>query len=251
MVDKKIISSSELELALSKLSAARAKTEEATAALQHAIHRLEYTVIKAPFDGIVDRIPLKTGSLVNEGVLVTSISDISNMYAYFSISENEYLAFNKATQSTTIDENRAATLILSDGVEYKWKGKIETVVSEFNESTGSIAVRACFPNPENLLKHKATGKIRLTSSKVETLIVPQKAAFEIQDKNYVFVVGADNVVKMKSFVTTGRKDQFYIVSSGLSDGDRIVYEGIQNLKDGMKVVPRTLPLDSTGNLSAL
>jgi membrane fusion protein (multidrug efflux system) len=248
MVDKKILSKSELELSLSKFNAAKAKIDEAESAVDQAEHRLSYTVLCAPFDGVVDRIPLKSGSLVNEGVLITTVSDISTMHAYFNISENEYLAFNKTHDSAAIAENRVVGLLLSDGQMYNHNGKIETVVSEFNESTGSISIRASFPNPEALLKHNATGKIKLTSDKVQSLLLPQKAAFEIQDKHYVYLLGQDNVLKMKSFEPSGRYGQYYIVKSGLKQGDRIVYEGIQNLKEGMKIIPRMLASDS---LSAL
>jgi membrane fusion protein (multidrug efflux system) len=244
MVDKKIISQSELELSLSKYNAAKAKIDEAESAVQQAVHRLTYTVLCAPFDGVVDRMPLKSGSLVNEGALITTVSDIHTMNAYFNISENEYLAFSKTNDSDAIDENRVVKLLLSDGQIYNHKGKIETVVSEFNESTGSISVRASFPNPEALLKHRATGKIKLTSDKVHSLLLPQKAAFEIQDKNYVYLLGADNVLKMRSFEPSGRYGHYYIVKSGLKEGDKIVYEGIQNLKEGMKVVPHMLSADS-------
>ncbi len=250
MVDKKIISQSELELSLSKYNAAKAKIEEAESAVQQAAHRLTYTVLCAPFDGVVDRIPLKSGSLVSDGALITTVSDISAMYAYFNISENEYLAFSKTNDSDAIDENRVVALLLSDGQMYNYKGKIETVVSEFNESTGSISVRASFPNPESLLKHKATGKVKLTSDKAMSLILPQKAAFEIQDKNYVYILGNDNVIKMKSFEPSGRYGQYYIVKSGLKQGDRVVYEGIQNLKEGMKVIPHQAKADSATAVAA-
>ncbi|MBE2289817.1 MAG: efflux RND transporter periplasmic adaptor subunit [Chitinophagaceae bacterium] len=250
MVEKKIIAATELELAKSKLKAARARVEEAQSTLDHATHLLSYTVIRAPFDGVVDRIPLKTGSLVSEGTLITTVSDVNSVYAYFNISENEYLAFNKNDDPTTIDENKVATLILSDGTEYRHKGKIETVVSEFNENTGAISVRAAFPNPDHLLKHNATGKVKLVSGKVESLVLPQKAAFEIQDKNYVYVVGVDNVIKMRSFDPSGRYGQYYIVNSGLMAGDKIVFEGIQNLREGVKVIPRSLPVDSLPGIAA-
>lgn len=250
MVEKKIISATELELTKSKLKAARARVEEAQSNLDHATHLLSYTVIRAPFDGVVDRIPLKTGSLVSEGTLITTVSDVNSVYAYFNISENEYLAFNKNDDPTTIDENKVATLILSDGTEYGHKGKIETVVSEFNENTGAISVRAAFPNPDHLLKHNATGKVKLVSGKVESLVLPQKAAFEIQDKNYVYVVGPDNVIKMRSFDPSARYGQYYIVNSGLMAGDKIVFEGIQNLREGVKVIPRSLPVDSLPGIAA-
>ena len=245
MVEKKIIGQSELDLAYSKLKSAEAKAQEAESAVQHAIHRLSYTTIRAPFDGVIDRIPLKTGSLLDEGTLITTVSDISTMYAYFNISENEYLALSRDTDDNSMNEQKTASLVLSDGQQYPHSGHIETVVSEFNGNTGSISVRASFPNPEHLLKHKASGKVKLVEKTTASITVPQKATFEIQDKNYVFVLDANNVVKMKSFVPAGRTGDLYIVASGLKEGERVVYEGIQNIKEGMKVAPVSMPANTT------
>ena len=250
MVEKNVISQTEQELALSRVNAAKAKIEEAESALQNSQHRLSYTTICSPFDGIVDRIPLKTGSLISEGSLITSLSDISSMYAYFNISENEYLAYNREMTKDTLTEKRIVSLILSDGQEYDYKGKIETIVSEFDASTGSISFRAIFPNPKHLLKHKATGKVKLTANLEQAIFIPQKAAFEIQDKNYVFIVNDSNIVKMKNFIPAGRIGQYYIIKSGLSKGDRIVYEGIQNIREGIKVIPILLSQDSLSKIVA-
>ncbi len=239
LTDKNIVSKTELELAASKLKAAAARTEEAKSDLDNAVHKLSYTTVMAPFDGVVDRIPLKVGSLLSEGTLITSVSDISEMYAYFDVSENEYLAYKRALADSPM-EHSVVNLVLADGRNYEYTGKVETVVSEFDQNTGSISFRAKFPNPRHLLKHKATGKVKLASKVELALVVPQKSTFEIQDKNYVYVLDEANVVKMKSFVPSGRIDQYYIVESGLDAGDRIVYEGIQDLKEGMKVVPKQL-----------
>lgn len=238
LVDKKIVSQTELDLATSRLNAAVSRVEEVQSGLDIALHRLSYTVIRAPFDGVVDRIPLKAGSLVDEGTLMTSVSDISSMYAYFNISENEYLVFERARHSKKDKElNQSVSLILSDGKEYGHKGAVETVVSEFDGSTGSIAFRARFPNPEKLLKHNATGKIQLTTNIDAALVVPQKSVFEIQDKSFVFAVDKQDIVKMKHLETGDRINKYFVVRSGLEEGEVIVYEGIQNVKDGMKVKP--------------
>jgi membrane fusion protein (multidrug efflux system) len=247
LTDKNIVSRTELDLASSKLSAANARTEEARSELENAQHVLTYTKICAPFDGIVDRIPLKAGSLLSEGTLITSVSDISSMYAYFDVSENEYLRHNRKNAGAPM-AYRTADLILSDGQGYEYKGQVETVVSEFDESTGSISFRATFPNPKHLLKHKATGKVKLSSKVEDAVVVPQKATFELQDKNYVYILDRDNVIRMKSFVPSGRIEQNYIIKSGLNPGDRVVYEGIQDLKEGMKVNPR--PIASGGATAA-
>lgn len=251
LVDKNIVAKTELDLAAAKLQSARARTEEAQSAMQNATHRLSYTVIRAPFDGIVDRIDLKAGSLLNEGTLLTSVSDISKMYAYFDVSENEYLSYSRKMAKDGAEDHRSANLVLSDGQNYEYTGKIETVVSEFDANTGSISFRASFPNPRQMLKHRATGKIRLSTNVEQTLVIPQKASFEIQDKNYVYALDAANVVKMKSFVPSGRIDGYYIIKSGLRQGDRIVYEGIQDLREGMTVSPQTIPTDSLPLISAV
>lgn len=251
LVEKKIVSPSELQIANAKLRAIRARIDESQAALDHALTRLSYTNVKAPYDGVVDRIPLKIGSLLDEGTLITSISDISSVFAYFNISENEYLAYLRANAQKDHIENKVVRLILSDGKEYELPGNIETVVSEFNESTGSIAFRARFPNPNHLLKHGATGKVQLTSEVDDALLLPQKAVFEIQDKNYVYVLDNANKIHARSFIPKVRLGDFYVVESGLKSGERVVYEGIQNLKDGMTVSPHMVQADNPEKKSLL
>ncbi len=244
LVNKRILSSSELDVAKAKFAAQNARIEEARAALDHARARLAYTKIYAPYDGIIDRIPLKPGSLLEEGTLITSVSDISSVFAYFNISENEYLDYLRARPNGADTTDKTVHLVLSDGKQYEFSGQVETVVSEFQENTGSIAFRARFPNPQFLLKHGATGKIKLTNNVEEALVLPQKAAFEIQDKNYVFVVDKANKVKMRNFKPKARLGDFYIIESGLQEGETVVYEGIQNIKDGMQVSPAMVSQDS-------
>jgi membrane fusion protein, multidrug efflux system len=244
LVDKKVISETELELAKARQKAAHAKIEEARSAESNAKLKLSYTYIKSPFDGIIDRIPLKTGSLINEGSLLTTVSDLRSVYSYFNVSEAEYLEYIK-TRRQHPDRNTAEVqLILADGSVYKHPGKIETMEGEFDESTGSIAFRALFPNPSKLLKHGATGTVLLSNKVEDALLVPQKAVFEIQDKNYVFVVDTANKVAMKSFSPKARFSYFYIVDSGLAPKERIVYEGIQSLREGMHIQPQYIPMDS-------
>ncbi|UYQ95214.1 efflux RND transporter periplasmic adaptor subunit [Chitinophaga horti] len=243
LTDKKVVAPSELEVAKARLAAAEAKTEEARSTLTNAEARLKYTEVRAPFDGLIDRIPLKKGSLVDEGTLFTTISDIRQVYAYFSVSETEYLQYSKARHQ--YDD---VHLILADGSDYQQPGKIETVEGEFEESTGSIAFRARFNNPAKLLKHGSSGKVRLSSEVGNAVIVPQKAVFEMQDKNYVFVVDSANRVQMRNFIPQTRISHFYIVQSGLKPGDRVVAEGVRNIRDGMAIQPRLVPMDSLLNL---
>jgi membrane fusion protein (multidrug efflux system) len=242
LVEKKVISKSELEVARTKLNAAQARIKEARSAVANATTRLSYTSIRAPFNGLIYRIPLKAGSLIEEGSLLTSVSDIHTVYAYFNVSEDEYLRYIKTLEQHPGRASQEVSLVLADGSNYPHKGSVQTIQSEFDESTGSIAFRASFPNPEKLLKHGATGRVFLTTAVDSAVLLPQKSVFEIQDKNYVFLLDKNNRIKMHSFIPGKRFSKFYIVKSGLKAGDRVVYEGIQNLRDGMSVNPRYVPM---------
>ncbi|GAB3511452.1 efflux RND transporter periplasmic adaptor subunit [Spirosoma knui] len=250
LVDKNVISASELKLARSKMETARAMIDQAKAALANARLMVSLTSIRAPFDGVINRLPFKQGSLIENGALLTTISDLREMYAYFNVSEKEYLAFVKKRQDPEKTTVREVDLLLADDTHYKHKGIIETTETVFEGNSGTIAFRARFPNPDRLLRHGATGKIRVTTDVDDAVLVPQKAVFEVQDKNFVYVVDANNKVRTRSFAPQSRMDQFYIVKSGLKPGDRVVYEGIQNLKDGMTIVPRPLPTDTLRALFA-
>lgn len=242
LVDKKVVTPSDLDLAKAKLAAQQAKIAEARSVLSDAQNRLSYTAVRAPFSGIINRIPLKTGSLLEEGSLLTTVSDINSVYTYFHISEDEYLNYLQAKEANKSHSN-TVELTLANGKTYPHDGEIETIASEFDGSTGSIAFRAKFPNPQNLLKHGATGKIALETAVEGALMLPQKAVFEIQDKNYVYVVDKQNKVKMKSFTPKTRLSHYYIVQSGLQPGERIVYEGVQSLRDGMEIIPQPVAHD--------
>lgn len=244
LVDKNIISKSEYELAQSRLKSAEARVEEARSLCNNAQIKLSYSYIRSPFNGIIDRIPMKRGSLVDEGTLLTTISDLQKMYAYFSVSENEYLRYTRALKSADQTGYENIKLVLSDGTTYLHDGKVETMESIIDQSTGSIAFRATFPNPEKLLKHGASGKVVLTAPVEDALIIPQKSVVEIQDKSFVYLVGKDNTVKMKSFAPKTRLDEFIVVQSGLDANDTIVYEGIQSIKEGVKINPQYVEADA-------
>ncbi|MES1221798.1 MAG: efflux RND transporter periplasmic adaptor subunit, partial [Bacteroidota bacterium] len=170
--------------------------------------------------------------------------DVKFIYAYFNVSENEYLQYmqKKLLRQDSISDE--AELILADGTIHLHKGKIETMEGEFENSTGTIAFRALLPNPDKILKHGASGKVKIATAVKNALIVPQKSTFEIQDKTYVFVVGKNNEVKMQSFTPRTRLSHFYIIEDGLQAGDKIVYEGLQNVKDGMIIRTTSAPMDS-------
>lgn len=234
LVDKNIVSITDLEMAEAKLEAAQAQIDEAKSAVSTAQLNLSFASVKAPFDGVINRIPNKTGSLIEEGTLLTAISNNKEVFAYFNMSEVEYLDFNKRSDA---ESNKEVTLILADNQPYSKKGKIETVESEIDKNTGTIAFRARFPNSSNMLKHGASGKILFRTPLKDALLIPQKSTFEIQENLYVYVVNKDNVVELRSFVPGIRMSHVYVVQSGLTPGDNIIYEGIQRVSEGDKIIP--------------
>ncbi len=225
LADKNIVSKNEQALA-------QAKLDQANAEIALAKLHLSFTEIRAPFDGTIDRIPKKLGSLIDEGELLTSLSDNSQMFAYFNVSEPEYLEYQ------TNVNNRAASkvnLLLANGHSLQYQGDVEVIESEFNNETGNIAFRARFPNPDKLLRNGETGKILMTVPAKNALIIPQKATYEIQDKKYVFVIDKDNIVRSRSILITGEMPDLYVIESGLSEKDRILLEGVQKVKDDDKI----------------
>ncbi|MBD2714340.1 efflux RND transporter periplasmic adaptor subunit [Microvirga sp. STR05] len=244
LVDKNVIAKTELALSQTKVKDADARVADARTQEAAARLKLSFTLVKAPFDGIIDRIPLKVGSMVEEGTLLTTVSDLRSVFAYFNVAEGEYLEYVKARQRHPERHTDSVSLTLADGSLYPLAGHIETTESEFNASTGSLAFRARFDNPKQLLKHGASGRIRLTNKLPEALLVPQKAVFEIQDKNYVYVVDSANQVHMRNFKPQTRTGLFYVVKDGLKPGEKIVYEGTTGLKNGQKIRPRLVQPDS-------
>ena len=211
---------------------AKAKLDAAKAELNLAQTHLSFTTIRAPFSGIIDRLPLKLGSLVDEGDLLTSLSDNGGIFAYFNVSEPEYL--NYQTHSAE-RENNQVSLIMANGEVFPNKGTIQTIEGEFDNETGNIAFRAKFPNSNQLLRNGETGKIQMTLPLKNALIIPQKATYEIQDQKYVFVVGKDGVARSKNIKVSYELPDIYIVSEGLDVGDKILLEGVQKVKDDQKV----------------
>lgn len=246
LVDRNVVASSELDVAMAQLAARNAKIEEARSLKDRAELNYSYTKIRAPFDGVVDRIPYKIGSIVATGTPLTSISDITSVFAYFNVSEIEYLEYVRARNANGVDNHGIVELGLADGTFFSQKGKIETMESEFDEGTGSIAFRARFTNPEKLLKHGSSGTIRLTNTVENVILIPQKSVFEIQDKNFVYVLNPDNSITTRNFIPQARYSNYYLVKSGLKAGDKIVSEGVQNLRDGVVIKPKMILADSLG-----
>jgi membrane fusion protein (multidrug efflux system) len=201
LADKNIVSKSEQAMAQAKLAQAQAEVSLAK------LH-LSFTDIRAPFAGTIDRIPKKLGSLIDEGELLTSLSDNSKMFAYFNVSEPEYLDYQSNIKGRA---NTSVSLLLANNQLLKYKGKVEVIESEFNSETGNIAFRASFPNTDKLLKNGQTGKVVMLVPVINALIIPQKSTYEIQDKKYVFVVDKNNVVKSREITITGEVPDLYVV----------------------------------------
>ena len=243
LVEKGIVSKYQLESAQYALQTKRAALNQAQTALAIANTNLSYTVLTSPVNGIVGSIPYRLGSLVNSTTTLTTVANTSNVYVYFSLNEKQLLDFLKntpgATQAEKIKKSEPVTLILADGTEYNEKGKIETINGIVNTSTGSANFRSSFPNPQGILRSGSTGSIRISTTVENALVIPQKATFEIQGQTFVFVVQKDNKVKQVTIKVTPTPDgQSFIVNSGLNENDKIVVNGIQNLKEGMEIKPQ-------------
>ncbi len=225
LADKNIVSKNELAMANAKLDASKAEVALAK------VH-LALTEVRAPFDGNVDRLPLKLGSLIDEGALLTTLSDNSQMYAYFNVSEPEYLSYESSTKTEGM---KKVGLLLANNEPFKYEGMVETIESEFNNETGNIAFRAKFPNSDRLLRHGETGKIQMVVPLKNALVIPQKATYEVQDKVYVFVVDKNNMVKSKEITISAEMPDLYVVGSGLTGNEQILLEGVQKVKDDDKI----------------
>jgi membrane fusion protein (multidrug efflux system) len=225
LADKNIVSKNELSVAQAKLQSAKA--EVALAKLH-----LSFTEIRAPFDGTIDRIPLKLGSLIDEGELLTSLSDNSQMFAYFNVSEPEYLQYQTDVKDRA---DNKVSLVLANGDIFKEKGNVEVIESEFNNETGNIAFRARFPNSAKLLRNGETGQVQMMVPLKNAIVIPQKATYEIQDKKYVFVVDKNNKVTSREITITGEIPDLYVIKSGLAETDKILLEGVQKVKENDKI----------------
>lgn len=225
LFDKNVVSSNELALA-------KAKFNKAKAELALAQTHLQFTEIRAPFDGIMDHFQVRLGSLINEGDLLTTLSDNSEMWVYFNVPEVEYL--NYKTNST--EENLlTVNLLMANDQLFNHSGVVKTIEADFNNETGNIQFRATFPNPEKLLRHGETGNIEMIIPIKNAIIIPQKATFEVLEKKYVFVIDQNNIVHSREITIASEMPDLYIVKDGLSDKDRILLEGIRKVKDNDKI----------------
>ncbi|MDR4484270.1 MAG: efflux RND transporter periplasmic adaptor subunit [Nitrospirales bacterium] len=233
LVEKNIVSKSELYVIQAKVDALKADLEEALANREQQALNLSFSRIRAPFDGFINRIPNKVGSLIAEGDILTSLSDNREVFAYFNLSEVDYLNYIASGERGA----KVVSFELANQVLYEYEGTIEVIESEFDSSTGNIAFRARFPNPDGLLKQGANGKVIVNKILENALLIPQKSTFEIQDQLYVYVVNQDNVLEQRNIVYKMRLPNFYVVESGLSKDEQVLLEGVENVMNGDKVHP--------------
>ncbi|MGJ8666273.1 MAG: efflux RND transporter periplasmic adaptor subunit [Patiriisocius sp.] len=225
LADGNVVSPNELALA-------NAIYDKANAEVLLAETHLGFTKIKAPFDGIMDHLEAREGSLLDEGELLTTLSDNSKMWVYFNVPEAEYLDY---IMSADKDAKKEVELLMANNMQFNQKGIVETIEGDFNSETGNIAFRATFPNPDGILRHGETGSVLMSVPFKDVIIIPQKATFEILDKTYVFVVTKDNVVKQREISIGGELPHLYIISEGLSENDTILLEGIRMVKNDEEI----------------
>jgi membrane fusion protein (multidrug efflux system) len=237
-----VIGTFDMQTAANSLSSARASLAEAVASLIAARQNLAFCRITSPCNGVVGSIPFRVGSLVSSSSTeaLTTVSNIQDMYVYFSMTEAQLLAMTRASgnANAALKSFPAVRLKLADGTVYSQTGKVSAVSGVINETTGSVSLRADFKNPVHLLKSGGSGSVVIPYSATNAIMIPQSATSEVQDKKYVYVVGSDNKVKNVEIAIADLDDgQNYIVTSGLSAGDRIVVQGVASLKDGMQIKP--------------
>lgn len=239
LADGNVVSPNELALA-------KAKLDKANAEVMLAETHLSFTKIKAPFDGIMDHLEAREGSFLEEGELLTKLSDNSKMWVYFNVPEAEYLDY---IMSSDKNSKKEVALLMANNKVFNQKGIVETIEGEFNSETGNIAFRATFQNPDAILRHGETGSVLMTVPFKNVVIIPQKATFEILDKTYVFVITKENIVKQREIKIGAELPNLFVVSKGLNEKETILLEGIRMVKNNQKI--NTKFLDANKVMSSL
>lgn len=238
LVEGKVYSELQLQTAESNLAAAKAQVAQARAALGSSQVNAAFTLITAPVNGYIGRIPNRTGNLVTpaDATPLTTLSDIEKVYVYFSLSESDFITFLKDRK--TDEGMNTVSLIMADGTRYEQPGTIELASGNIDRATGSMALKAIFANPDKILRSGGSGKIVLTRQQSNALAIPMGSVKDIQDRYFVFVLGAGNKVAMKAVELSGKSGtQYYVIKSGLQAGDKVALNRIDALNDGTPVVP--------------
>ena len=246
LVKNKVVSDFQLKSAKATLQSAQASVEQAKAGVATANINLGYTLIKAPVTGYVGRLPRKQGSLVGTADVtpLTQLSDAHEVHVYFSLGEDDFINFNATYPGKTVAERLkklpGVSLVLADRTVYAQEGKIDMVDGQFDKQTGSIALRATFPNGQGLLRSGNTGKLRLSLNHPDAILVPQSSTIEVQDKMFVYTVDAGNKVSKTPITVLATSGTNYLVKEGVKSGDKIVFDGIDKLKEGEVIKPEKL-----------
>lgn len=244
LFDKKIISNLDRQTAANSLNGSIAQLSLARAELKNARNNLSYTVVKSPVDGKIGMLPYKVGALVSPQIetALTTVSNNSNIYAYFSMTENEILSLVKKSGSLdkAIDEMPLVDLALGDGSIYKHKGRIDAVSNIVDNSTGAVSLRATFPNTEHILASGGSASVVFPYEMEGCIVIPQSATYEVQDKVYVYKVVNGKAVATLISILSIDDGKRYVVNGGLKPGDVIVSVGVANVKDGQTIVPKNI-----------
>ena len=244
LYDKKIISDFEYQSAVDQLLSAKAGLAQAEAQLTSARQNLGFCTVTSPSNGVVGTFPYRIGSLVSPSVAqpLTTVSEIGEMYVYFSMTEKQLLGLTRAggTLKEQLEKMPAVKLELADGTLYAEEGKIDAVSGVIDQSTGSVSMRAVFPNGQFVLRSGGMANVIFPYTMEDIILIPQSATQEIQDKKFVYVLLSDNTLKHTEIKVSNLNDgKNYIVTGGLKPGDKIVVEGVQTLKDGQTITPIT------------
>lgn len=244
LLDKAIISKYDYDMATNSLESLKAQLAAAKAQYINAKDQLSFCTITSPSNGVVGEIPYRVGSLVSASTAepLTTVSNISKMYVYFSMTEKQLLGLSRESGGVNkaITNMPAVRLVLADGSEYGNPGVISAISGVIDQATGSVQIRADFDNAGHILRSGGTGSVLIPTHASNVIIIPQKATYEIQDKKFVYTVGKDNKVKSTEITVLPQNDgKDYVVTSGLKAGDRIVVEGINKLKNEMEINPIT------------
>jgi membrane fusion protein, multidrug efflux system len=221
-----VVSQTEVTLAQAELDKANAKRDLAAA-------ELNFTEVKAPFNGIVDRLHRQLGSLIEKKDVLTTLSDNSVMWVYFNVPEARYLEY--MTDRDEEKGNQQIELVLANGSKFPQTGKIGAIEAKFNNETGNIPFRADFPNPYGLLRHGQTGTVLIHRVSKNAIVIPQRATFEVLDKRYVYVIDKDNTLHRREIIIEHEMDDIYVVKSGVGVKDKIVLEGARQVHNGEKL----------------
>ncbi|MBE7172429.1 MAG: efflux RND transporter periplasmic adaptor subunit [Williamsia sp.] len=243
LVQNKVVSDYQLKVADAAYKIAVANAAQAKANVASAKIKLGYTLITAPVSGYIGRLPKKRGSLVSPTAPepLTEVSDVQQVYAYFSLGETDFIRFKSQYKGNTLNDKLktlpAVSLVLADNSVYPSTGRIDMVDGQFDRNTGAITLRAIFPNAQGLLRSGNTGKVRLQQQHPDAILVPQAATIDVQDKIFVYTVGDSNRVVKQPISIAGKSGADYIVKDGVKPGDRIVSSGLDHLIEGTIIKP--------------